>query len=56
MVLSLGCHLSNIIGFHCEDVNATRFKVVPQVVGRDQQHRLTGVVFLSVELDKHIGV
>lgn len=50
------CHLSNIKGFHGEDVNATRLKVVPQVVGRDHQQHLTGVALLSVELDKHVGV
>lgn len=49
-------HLSNIEGFHCEDIHATRLKVIPQVVGRHHQHHLTGVAFLSVELDKHVGV
>lgn len=56
MLLPPLCHLSNIKGFHREDVNAARLKVVPQVVGRDHQQHLTGVAFLSVELDKHVGV
>lgn len=50
------CHLSNITRFYGEDINASRLKVVPQVVGGDDQHHLTGVAFLAVQLDKHIGV
>ena len=49
-------HLSNVISFHDEDVNATCLKVIPKVVVRDHQQDLTGVTFLSVELHKHIGV
>ena len=49
-------HLSNIKGFHGEDVNAARLKVVPQVVGGDQQRHRTGVAFLPVEFDEHVGV
>lgn len=49
-------HLSDIKRFHCEDVHAARLKVVPQVVGGDQKHHRTGVAFLSIELDKHVGV
>ena len=56
MLLPPLCHLSNIKGFHREDVDAARLKVVPQVVGRDHQQHLTGVAFLSVELDEHVGV
>ena len=49
-------NLSNVKGFHSEDVNAACLKVVPEVIGRDHQHHLTGVAFLSIQLDKHIGV
>lgn len=55
-LLDMTCHLPNIRGFYGEDINASRLKVVPQVVGRYNQHRLTGVAFLSIQLDKHIGV
>lgn len=54
--LCVQCHLSNIMGLHFEDVNAARLKVIPEVVGRDHQHHFTGVTFLSVEFDEHIGV
>lgn len=55
-LLDVMCHLPNIRGFYGEDINASRLKVVPQVVGRYNQHCLTGVTFLSVQFDKHIGV
>lgn len=50
------CHLSNIESFHIKDINAARLKVVAQVVFGDQQHHLSGVAFLSIQLDEHIRV